>query len=113
MEFRIAADEPCPTCGRVGSPKVTDKDGTQWWKCTNTSCTTAYYEPITGRTEARLSLEEERALNARIDADVERFMAGKANLWRTTAWGFECKVTPPDAVADLVKAGWREGFPPL
>lgn len=75
--IHVVPDEGCPRCGVNGSPKVTDADGTCWWKCLGAGCTMGYWVPGTDRVEERLSPDEAKASAARITAEVDEMMRGK------------------------------------
>lgn len=47
ISIRVVADENCPSCRKVGSPKVCDNDGIWHWKCLShyEDCKIAYWVP--------------------------------------------------------------------
>lgn len=84
MEIRIVPDQACPTCGAMyghtdkkldfpNRPKVTDKEGVSWWKCCNSECDVGYYEPKSGRVEAKITSEQAKELMEWVDANFENF----------------------------------------
>lgn len=104
LSIRIVADEHCPECGRVGSPKVCDEQGRWHWKCLSTreQCSIAYYLPGTDYIEYKLDEAAEQAQAARIKADIDEMMSKS----RWISQGNCSRCIPKDAP---LPAGWTEG----
>jgi len=82
MRIEIVPEQACPGCGAYdGNPdKALDFPNRpkvdNHWKCYNPACEVGYYTD--GEiTEMKLTPEEEREMNARVKAQVEKMMEGK------------------------------------
>lgn len=108
MDIIIVDDELCPAygCNTAGSPKVTDADGTWWWKCLNPDCHVGYWVPGTNRWERRPSPEEEKKIAARVKAQIDEQMRGQRWICKSLGTGMSESITIPEG--DPLPDGYHE-----
>jgi len=106
ITLHIVDDESCPSCGRPGSPKVFDEDGTAHWKCLSSydDCKIAYWVPGTRRIERKLDPAAHAAMAKRIHDEVTESLKNRTWICNCTPGGFiSSSTTIPDG--DPIPAG--------
>jgi len=105
LGIRVVSDQACPRCGafwghpdpRLNFPNRIKVDND--WRCYNPDCTCAYYRDG-AVLEDKLNEEDEKAMRARVAAEVESMLADK--VWITK--GDTSRVWPKDKAIPL---GWH------